>query len=58
MEDAILLFGVLCSMVVLACISRMSRAPGRVDALDRQVQDLQRRVRKIERDAHVHVDGR
>jgi hypothetical protein len=55
MEGAILFVGVLCAIGMLVGISRMSRAPGRVDALDSQVQDLSRRVRKMERDAHIHT---
>ena len=49
MEGVILFFGVLFAIGMLVGISRMSRAPGRVDALGKQMQDLQQRVRKLER---------
>lgn len=55
MEGAVLFSGVLMAIGMLVGISRMSRAPGRVDALDRQVQELSRRVKKLEREAHIHT---
>jgi hypothetical protein len=55
MEGVILFFGVLFAIGMLVGISRMSRAPGRVDAHQQQIQELARRVKRLERDAHIHT---
>jgi ubiquinone biosynthesis protein UbiJ len=49
MEDLVLFVGVLMTISMLIGISRMSRAPGKVDAQKRQIEELTRRLNNLER---------